>query len=382
MIGVSMNYRLGQLGFLAHPALAAESTDHASGNYGFLDQVAALRWVHDNIAAFGGDPTNVTIFGESAGGMSVCGHLVSPLSAGLFAQAIMESGPCGSPMQTSAEAEAQGVRFATLLGCTTGDVPACMRAASSATIVATLGSAPAIFSTDPMYASWGPTIDGHAFTTDWITSMEAGDAADVPILAGWNRDEGTLFLALGEMNGEPPITDLNYRARVAALVGDANADAVIARYPSSAFGGDARAAAARAMGDAGLICPARAAVVALRTAGNTVHAYLFAYPDADFLLGASFPLGAFHSAEVQFVFGHSMGPAFDADELALNAAMSGYWTRFAAQHGDPNASGTLPSWPAYDATGARVVLDRAITTGTDDYADTCAFWDGIPLPRG
>lgn len=380
VIVVSMNYRLGQLGFLAHPALTAESTDHASGNYGFLDQVAALQWVHDHIAAFGGDPANVTIFGESAGGMSVCGHLTSSLSQGLYQRAIIESGPCGLPMQTNAEAEAQGTRFATMLGCTTGDVPACLRAATATTVVNTLGSSPAIFSTDPQYASWGPTIDGHAFTTDWITAMQMGHAADVPIAIGWNQDEGRLFIALAEMAGDPPITEATYRTTVANLVGEANADAVVARYPTSMFGGDARLAASRAMGDAGLACPTRAAAIALRDAGNAVHTYFFTYPNANFLLASSFPLGAFHSAEIQFVFGHSVGGAFDANEMALNAAMSGYWTRFASQSGDPNATGSV-AWPAYDTTGARLVLDTTIAAGVDDYADTCAFWAGIPLPH-
>jgi para-nitrobenzyl esterase len=379
VIVVSMNYRLGQLGFLAHPALAAENGGH-SGNYGFLDQVAALQWVHDNIAAFGGDPANVTIFGESAGGMSVCGHLTSTLSQGLFQRAILESGPCGLPMQTSTEADAQGMRFATSLGCTTGDVAACLRAADPGTIVHTLGSSPAIFSVDPMYASWGPTIDGHTFTASWIDAIEAGDAADVPIAVGWNQDEGRLFIALAEMAGDPPITDATYRSTVVGLVGEANADAVIARYPSSMFGGDARLAAARAMGDAGLACPARAAAIALRDAGNEVHTYFFRYPDAHFILGSSFPLGAFHSAEIQFVFGHSVGGAFDTEQMALHDAMSGYWTRFASQNGDPNATGTT-TWPAYDTTGARIVFDATVTTGVDDYADTCAFWDTIPLPH-
>jgi para-nitrobenzyl esterase len=379
VIVVSMNYRLGQLGFLAHPALDAENGGH-SGNWGFLDQVAALAWVRDNIAAFGGDPGNVTIFGESAGGMSVCGHLTSTSSQGLFQRAIIESGPCGLPMQTNAEAEAQGTRFATMLGCATSDDAACLRAADANAIVHTLGSSPAIFSTDPMYASWGPTIDGSTFTTDWITAIEAGDAADVPIGIGWNQDEGRLFVALAEMSGSPPITEASYRDAVVDLVGEANADAVLARYPSSMFGGDARLAASRAMGDAGLACPTRAAAIALRDAGNDVRTYFFTYPNARFLLTSSFPLGAFHSAEIQFVFGHPAGGTFDADETALSAAMGGYWTRFASQDGDPNATGSL-AWPRYDTTGARIVFDTTITTGVDDYEDTCAFWATIPLPH-
>ena len=383
VIVVSLNYRLGQLGFLAHPALAAESSDHVSGNYGFLDQVAAIQWVHDNIAAFGGDPSNVTLFGESAGGMSVCGHLTAARSHGLFARAIIESGPCGLPMQTNTAAEAQGSRFATLLGCpatgTSSAIAACMRAATATHVVNTLGTSPAIFSADPMYGTWGPTVDGNLFTSDWITAMQGGHAANVPILVGWNHDEGTLFISLAETSGSPPITTANYRSSVAALVGDAHADMVVARYPPSMFGGDARAAAARAMGDAGLACPTRAAAVALRAAGNSVHTYFFTYPNAHFLLSSAFPLGAFHSAEIQFVFGHPMGGALDAAGMTLHDAMSGYWTRFASQSGDPNGAGAT-MWPAYDAAGTRLLLDTTIATGLDDYASTCAFWATIPLP--
>jgi para-nitrobenzyl esterase len=384
VIVVSMNYRLGQLGFLMHPLLDAESTDHDSGNYGFLDQVAALQWVHDNIAAFGGDPANVTIFGESAGGMSVCGHLTSARSHGLYQRAIIESGPCGLPMQSQSVAEAQGTRFSDMLGCTSaaspgGDVLACMRAATATHVVNTLGTSPAIFSTDPMYASWGPTVDGSVFATDWITALRAGHAPNVPILVGWNHDEGTLFVSLAQMNGAAPITTANYRATVAGFVGDAYADQVVAQYPPSNFGGDARAAASRAIGDAGLACPTRAAAVALRDAGNSVHTYFFTYPNAHFLLGSAFPLGAFHSAEIQFVFGHAMGGSFDTEETTLYTAMSAYWTRFATQNGDPNGTGAT-SWPAYDSSGARIVFDATIAGGTDDYEATCAFWSTIPLP--
>lgn len=374
VVVVSMNYRLGQLGFLAHSTLDAESADHVSGNYGFLDQVAALEWVRDNAAAFGGDPTNVTIFGESAGGQSVCGHLVAPASRGLFHRAIIESGPCALARLTLAEAEAQGDRFASALGCDSGDVLACMRAAAESDVLAALAPPRAIVGSGPDVGEWGPIIDGQVFPAQWMTSLTAGDVPDVPVMVGWNRDEGTIFLLLQEMSGADPVTVANYRDTVAGFIGDADADAIVARYPPSDFGGDARLAAARALGDGGLICPARAAAIALR-AHVPVRTYLFAYPDARFLLASDFPLGAFHQAEVQFVFGHPVGGSFPEGGDVLHDAMQGYWTRFASNDGDPDDASATP-WPLFD-DGTRLVLDRTIASSADDFEATCEFWRGI-----
>jgi para-nitrobenzyl esterase len=319
---------------------------------------------------------NVTIFGESAGGMSVCGHLVAAESRGLFHRGIIESGPCSIIRTSLADAEAQGARFAQALGCETGDVPACMRAATESAVLAALPPPAAIIGTGPDVGDWGPIIDGHVFTAPWIDAITAGDVADVPIIAGWNHDEGTIFILLQQMAGAAPVTEANYRDTVARLVGDAYADMIVARYPPSDFGGDARLAAARALGDGGLICPARATAIALR-AHVPVHSYLFAYPDARFLLSSDFPLGAFHQSEVQFVFGRPPGGSFPDGGDALHDAMSAYWARFASNDGDPNDASAV-AWPAFD-DGTRLVLDRTIATSVDDYEETCAFWAAIPL---
>src|SRR5471032_2818542 len=177
VVMVSLNYRVGVLGFLAHPELAAESPQHASGNYGLLDQVAGLQWIKRNIAAFGGNPANVTIFGQSAGASSVVHLMASPLARGLFARAIAESTALPATMPTRAEAEAQGKIFADKLGAPT---IAALRAKSGQEIL------------DAKTAAW-PSVDGWFLPADTYTLFREGKEAPVPFLTGWNRNEGAPF---------------------------------------------------------------------------------------------------------------------------------------------------------------------------------------------
>lgn len=377
IVVVSMNYRLGQLGFLAHPALGAEQPEGGNGNYGFLDQVAALRWVQENIAAFGGDPNRVTISGESAGGMSICGHLVSPESEGLFAQAIMESGPCERAAVTLEYAQSQGERFAQAVGCTGGDVPACLRETPLSVIRSTLGSPTAIvlgMSEDTGQYRLVP--DGVVIPGLPQAEIEAGRFHHVPVLDGWNRDEGTLFVALGELAGEPPVDEARFRELVTRAVGAEQAEAVFAQYPIASYP-DARYALADVLGHGVLSCPARRTALALAAAGVPTFTYFFTYPDAEFQLpiGGDLDLGAFHSGEIQFVFGHrSGGAAFNAEESALHDAIRSRWAEF-VRTGDP---GGTPAWPAFEAeSDQHLVLDRVIEPGTGANADVCALWDGI-----
>ncbi|MEI8254992.1 MAG: carboxylesterase/lipase family protein [Deltaproteobacteria bacterium] len=379
VVVVSMNYRLGPLGFAAHAALTTEGGGH-SGNYGLLDQVAALQWVRDHAAAFGGDPGNVTLVGESAGGVSVYAHMVSPMSAGLFHRAVIESGPGGLPVATLATGETQGQRLATAMDCGTAtDVAACMRAASVDTVLDAIASPPGYVSNDPAYARWQPVIDGAFFPGQPMDRVRAGTFAHVPVIAGWNGDEGTLFVFLQDQIG---LTAAQYPAALLAMVdGDTSRrDRVLAHYPLSAYGMPWQALAA-ALGDFVIACPTRRALRAMAPFVPHAYAYRFTYPNAAFQFPASVPLGAFHSAEVQFVFGHASRigrPRFVGDELAIHQAMRGYWTRFAAS-GDPNGEGAV-AWPAYDAAAEpalRIDVTQQPETGFDT-AD-CEFWESLGI---
>ena len=197
VVVVSLNYRLGPYGFLAHPALTAERG--ASGNYGLMDQRLALEWVRDNIAAFGGDPDDVTIFGESAGGLSVCAHLISPESEGLFHRAISQSGLCDSALDDLSDAEAAGERFADALSCADAE---CLRAASVDEITTADGAGSDPFGEVGAERAWWPIVDGAVLEGDFRTEVERGAFVNVPTVVGWNADEGTLFVMLAEQAGQ------------------------------------------------------------------------------------------------------------------------------------------------------------------------------------
>jgi para-nitrobenzyl esterase len=372
LVVVSMNYRLGAFGWLAHPALGS------TGNEGLLDQQLALEWVRDHIAELGGDPNDVTIAGESAGGLSVCLHLVAPGSRGLFHRAISESGLCDLPLPTRAEQEMHAMDVATSLGCGgAGDVAACLRARTTIEVrSATALSGDLLDISAGTRVAW-PSVDGTVIPRDFRAAVAAGEAADVPVVLGWNRDEGTLFIGLAEMQGTT-VDDAVYHRVVMQVAGNTGvaAPAIEAAYPIASYP-DPGAALAAVLGDATLACPSRRAARLLRMAGRTVHVYRFEYPDAAFQLSFPRALGAFHSAEIQFVFGHAARfgrTQFVGGELALHQAMSGYWARFAAT-GDPNGAGAV-AWPAYElAADAHLVLDTTIAAGTGAHRDECVLWE-------
>jgi para-nitrobenzyl esterase len=376
---VSLNYRLGQFGFLAHRALSSEDAAHpGSGDYGLEDQIAALRWVQRNIAAFGGDPHNVTIFGESAGGWSVCIHLVSPEATGLFQHAIVESGLCVQPLNELGAAEQQGERFADALGCSGApDVLACMRAKSADDVRAALPPDPNFAFTPGVWGNYFPVVDGRILPQQVAALLAQGSVQRVPLLIGSNGDEGTLFVALSHDNLGMPLMPDQYRDRLLHLVNGnaAAADAIEARYPLANYPTPGAALAA-AFGDGFLACPTIASAE-LAAPLMPTYLYQFTYPDAGFSLPLPVALGAFHSAEVQFVFGVPASRPFTADEEELSHQMLRYWTRFAAS-GDPNG-GSAASWPLLDDGGRYLRLDRTIEPGAHAKQDACDFWRGLNL---
>lgn len=318
---VTLNYRLGPFGFLAHPAFAAESPHHAAGDYGLLDQIAALEWVRRNIARFGGDPSRVTIFGESAGGMSVGSLIASPLAKGLFARAILESGTgVGTGVGPRDSGYAAGIAFADSLGIHGRNAAAAaqLRAVSADTILAT---AQRMGRGGPHF--W-PVVDGWVLPHPVDSALSLGTANRVPVIVGSNRDEGDEWMGA----------------------------------PTRTF---ARLVSAR---------------------GVPTYLYMFSRVGED---SANRQRGAYHSAEITFVFGRPHPILESAGstpyDSTLADAMSSYWVAFATS-GDPNGpptAGQLPHWPRFTRgadsllelgpeIGARAGVKRAVYDSLDAIA--------------
>jgi para-nitrobenzyl esterase len=353
---VSFNYRMGVFGFFAHPELTQESEHHASGNYGLLDQVAALRWVHDNIAAFGGDPDNVTIFGESAGSFSVSALMASPLTRGLFRRAIGESGAMFSqtrPMRTLAQAEEAGVKFAES-AFATNSIEALRAVSATNLLVAALKSARTNFS---------PDIDGYFLPADCRSIYEAGRQSHVPLLAGWNRDEGNFASYFG--SNAP--TFQNYIILARSKFGT-NAETFVKVY-TAATDAEAKRAAQDYAGDQFIVFSTWKWIeLQLQTGQSPVYRYRF---DQTLPLAADAKPGAEpiapHAGEIEYVFRmlSSKHLPWQSSDHAVSELMASYWSNF-AKTGDPNGPG-LPHWPAYNREdGYQVMHLGAQSTAVPD----------------
>ena len=383
VIVVTMNYRLGYLGFFAQSAIDAEG--HLSGNYGLMDQQFALAWVHRNIANFGGDPDRITIFGESAGGQSVYAQLASPLAAGMFRGAISESGSYAefqdyfTNIVTLAQAETtgttsvpSGAAIADSVGCT-NQTASCLRAVSASTMVAA--------EPFPLY----PFVDGTLLTQTMSAAFASGQFNQVPVISGTNHDEYRLFVALDyDLVGNPILTSPEYDTAVATLWGPALAPPVLALYPFASYpaGGEALGAS----GTDGLFsCAAR---VADQSLAKFVPTYTYEFNDenappsqSDFGGLLTFPLGAYHSAEIPYLF--NTGNIFGLPELLspqqrrLSRAMVNYWTQF-AKTGNPNSAGE-PLWSLYNASTDQfqsLIQPVPVVESNFDSSHQCStFWD-------
>ncbi len=367
---VTINYRLGALGLLAHPALTAESSTGSSGNYWLLDQIAALEWVQRNILAFGGDPDNVTIFGESAGGASVCALMASPLTGGLFHRGISESGLCNSGLfgRALADQEAGGVTAATDLGCGDAATAAtCLRGKTDAELVGlfqlTVPPGGLLYAPADGFVSF-PFVDGYVLPTPMLDRFTGGDAQSVPLMLGTNGDEARIFH--GPETFAQPVTDeAGYREALGRRFAPADVDAIVAEYPIASFA-SANAALTKVSDDWAFVCTARRTARATAAAGLSTYLYAFEHIRA----GAT---TSDHGSEIALVFGQS---TVDPADRALSDAMVGYWTRFAAT-GDPNGNGAV-TWPKYDATGDQhLELVAMIAAGSGRESQKCDFWEGI-----
>lgn len=369
IVVVTLSYRLGVFGFMAHPELTKESPHKSSGNYGLLDQNAALRWVQQNIANFGGDPKRVTIGGESAGSMSVSAQMASPLSKNLIAGAIGESGAMTGALSATplAKAEESGSKFA-----------ANLRADSLAALRAIPAQQLLDASSQGGWASVGRfplAIDGYFLTADLVPTFTAGNQARVPLLVGWNSEELPWPVLLGQ---DQPTAE-NYKKAVAKLYG-ARADEVLRLYPANTNDEVMQAAtdlaSDRFMGHSTW----KWADMHAKTSDAAVYRYLYAHPRPPMKTqNTPAARGAGHSVEIEYALGNlklmSEVYSWTDDDYKLSNVVQAYFANF-IKKGNPNGAG-LPEWPALK-TGRIMRLDLESRAEADANRPRYLFLDQLP----
>ena len=380
VIVVTINYRLGALGFLAHPALSAEADRDkddginlaapGSGNYGIMDQQLALKWVKQNIAAFGGDPHNVTIFGESAGGLSTFSNLVSPSAEELFAKAIVESGAYRLSLPSLATAESQGTAYAAAEGCT-DQTAACLRALTVAQVL-----------TQENPAGYVTNIDNRVLPQSIDTALASGAFHHVPVINGSNHDEWRLFVALNDVFAGIIPTPANYPQVIAGTLGIpvAATGPIVALYPPGTTTESTELALGALGTDAIFACPAH---FASELTSRFVPTFAYEFNDENapelFLPFAGFPYGAAHASEIQYLFDvrPSVPPTpLNASQQQLAGNMVDYWAAFAA-NSNPNHLNT-PAWPLFSIVPGAMqsfVPPTPVNELTFAIDHKCAFWD-------
>ena len=372
VVVVSLNYRVGALGFFSHPALNAEG--HPNVNYGVMDQQAGLEWVRRNIRAFGGDPHNVTIFGQSGGGTAVMANLQSPLSKNLFHRAINQSGTRITVTQPSTMLKL-GEEFAAAAGCA-DQTAACLRSLSVDQVLANQAGITRVV---PDF----PSVDGTVITQPAFEAFRDGNYNKVPILNGLVRDEQAFFLP--ELTTHVPATAADYE-RYAASFGAAHKDVLLNKYPLADHPSPSLALIAMAQG-------AKACTARSLDQQWAEHAPLYAYEFQDrtapsYFPPVSIPMGAYHTSELQYLFplfrgGQGTAHPLNTDQEKLSDAMVNYWTNF-ARSGSPNGARSgegPPAWSRYSVAEDNVqILDlpapRAASRGYGS-ENACELWDPI-----
>ncbi len=364
---VSINYRLGVLGFLAHPGLSAETGYGVSGNYGILDQIEALRWVQRNIEVFGGDPDNVTIFGESAGGTSVSVLCSSPLARGLFHKAVIQSpwmfgyidsmaepnfANLKQPIANLPSAEELGVEWASKHTTDTGpEGIAALRALPFNEVLKSVG-----------HYRTCPTIDGWLLPDHPEHIFSEGKQADIPVIIGTTKDEGNFFS--GFVNFE---TRFEFAKKLQGVYGSRASD-VLAHYPAETKQ-ELKAAASEFVTDAWFVQPARKLLDGMTQLSSPAYQYQFSRGNP-----SNPELGAPHASELRYVFNTLKNPEEYPESQTLSDQVVDYWVQF-AKTGNPNRDG-LPEWPAYTAKKKVYLdLDLELTTGVDLKKKACDTLD-------
>jgi para-nitrobenzyl esterase len=378
---VSLNYRIGSLGFLAHPALTASNPEHTSGNYGLLDVILALRWVQSNIASFGGDRSHVMLFGQSAGAIDTCALVSSPLAHGLFSTALMESGNCGAESFT--DRYVTGNKFVDAVHCTNvEDVVACLQNApiNALALQGDTGFLTGMVAefkgqVDPKHIvdlPFAPTVDNYVLEDVPSEVIKAGKHNHVPLVIGTNAEEMSLLLPSFVISN-----CLEYEAIVNHMLPDVGSS-LLAAYPCDK--NDETKSAERqfvsAVTDAFFTCPSRRALrAAAASQSEPVYRYLFSHAYSS---GPKAGDGAYHTAEIPYVFGTfgSIPYTPTTGEAALSQQMQRFWTSFAAS-GNPNGTAGS-SWSRYDPIAdSAIQLDVPLGTTSRIDASGCDFWDTV-----
>jgi para-nitrobenzyl esterase len=370
VVFVSYNLRLGVLGFLAHPALDAERPEKISGNYGSLDQIAMLRWLKANIAAFGGDPNKVFLFGTSAGGGNICALMTSPLTRGLIHGVAMQSSvPNGCEIQTLDNArKGTGVKVAAAVGCeTAADVATCLRGKSVAEIVSAV---PGTFTVLPRV--YGPNVDGHIFPDQPLKLIMEGKYPTMPVIIG-NTLEETMPWA----DTAGGVTDeASYAAAIDKVFGTISRQRILAQYPVKSYP-TPRLAFMRVTTDAEFTCQSRRVALAFsKMQREPVYRYIFTHAqENDPALKAA---GVAHTVEHAFLFPGKYRPT--EAETSIQRQMAGYWARMARTR-NPNG-GNDPQWPAATVENDAYLEIGAATAAMKGPAEAkCDFWDTVPFPQ-